>query len=136
MLIIEPLAQVIQDDTLSFLDIKSMLIKMEALALNPLITHQMRASFSFKWPKEGITCMGTTIQQDLDKLYNANYNKVIDKISADLNSWSVLPLRLSGRIESIRKNVLPRLLFLFQTLPLIPPKNMFTILDCLIFRII
>ncbi len=33
-------------------------------------------------------------------------------------------------------NVLPRLLFLFQTLPLTPPKKMFTILDCLISRFI
>lgn len=110
--------------------------KTEALALNPLITHQIRASFSFKWPKCGITYLGTTIPQDLDKLYNANYNKLIDKISADLNRWTVLPLSFSGRIESIRMNVLPRLLFLFQTLPLTPPKNMFTILDRLISRFI
>ncbi len=105
----------------------------EDLALNP---HQMRASFSFNWPKEDITYLGTTIPQDLEKLCNANYNKLIDKISADLNRWVVLPLTLSGTIGSIRMNVLSRLLFLVQTLPLTPPKNMFTILDCLISRFI
>ncbi len=74
--------------------------KTEALALNPLVTHQMRAAFSFKWPKDGISYLGTTITQNLDKLYKANYNKLIDKISADLNRWAVLPLTISGRIES------------------------------------
>lgn len=53
-----------------------------------------------------------------------------------LNRWAVLPLTISGRIESIRMNVLPGLLFLFQALPPTPPKNMFTILDCLISRFI
>lgn len=57
--------------------------KTEALALNLLITHQMRAAFSFKWPKDGISYLGTTITQNLDKLHKANYNKLIDKISAE-----------------------------------------------------
>lgn len=78
--------------------------------------------------------MGTTITQNLDKLYEANYDKLMDKISADLNKWAVLPLAMSGKIESIRMNVLSRLLFLFQTLPLSPPKSMFTVLDRLISR--
>lgn len=98
-------------------------IKTEALALNLLITHQMRASFLFKWPKEGIIYLGTTIAEDLDKLYKAIYNKSIYKISADLKRWAVPPLSLSGRTESSKMIVLPRLLFLFQTLPLIPPKK-------------
>ncbi len=57
----------------------------EASALNSFITYQMRASFPFKWPKDGITYSSTTIPQDLDKLYKANYNKLIDKITANLN---------------------------------------------------
>ena len=110
--------------------------KTEALALNSLTSHHIRAAFSFKWPKEGISYLETTITQNLDKLYKANYNKLIDKISADLTRWAVLPVSISGRMLSIRMNVLPRLLFLFQTLALSPPESMFTILDCLISRFI
>lgn len=88
--------------------------KTEALVVNSFTTFQMRASFQFKWPKNGITYLGTTIPQDLDKLYKANYNTLIDKITADINRWVVLPLTLSGRIECVMMNVLPRLLFLFR----------------------
>lgn len=69
--------------------------KTEALALNSLTTHQIIAAFSFKWPKEGISYLGTTITPNLDRLYKANYNKLI---SADLTRWAVLPLSISGRI--------------------------------------
>lgn len=41
--------------------------KTEALALNSLITHQVKASFSFKWPKKFITYLDTTIPHDIDK---------------------------------------------------------------------
>ena len=39
----------------------------------------------------------------IDELYKANYDQLIDKISADLKRWAVLPLTLSGRIESIKR---------------------------------
>lgn len=110
--------------------------KTEALAMNTLITQQIRDAFSFKWPKDGITYLGTTIPQNIDKLFDANFSKLINKISADLDRWNVLPLSLSGRIECIRMNVLPKLLFLFQALPLVLPNKTFTTLDRHISRFI
>lgn len=48
--------------------------------------------------------------------------------------WDVLPLTLMGRIETIRMNVLPRLLFLFQSLPVIIPSSTFKRLDKIISK--
>ena len=64
-----------------------------------------------------------SVPQSLHNLYDVNYNKIIQHISNDLERWSSLPLSLLGRVESIRMNVLPRLLYLFQMLPVEIPKR-------------
>ena len=48
--------------------------------------------------------------------------------------WSMLPLSLLGRVESICMNVLPRILYLFQMLPIEIPKS--KNLDKIIFKFI
>lgn len=110
--------------------------KTEALALNTHISPHIKASFHFRWPREGITYLGAKIPPNSDKLYEVNYIKLIKKITSDLDRWSMLPLSMAGRIESIRMNILPRLMFLFQVLPLTPPRSMFTLLDRLTSRFI
>lgn len=42
-----------------------------------------------------------------------------------IGRWSILQLDLSSRIEIMRMNVLPRLLHLFQTLPVMIPQRQF-----------
>ena len=78
--------------------------------------------------------MGINIPPELNelKLYHVNYVKLVQKIKKDLNRWATLPLTLIGRVETIRMNLLPRFRFLFQTLPVAPPKSMFIGIDCLI----
>ena len=48
----------------------------------------------------------------------------------------MLPLSLFGRIESVRMNILPRLLFLFQFLPILVPQSVFKLLEKLISKFI
>ena len=57
-------------------------------------------------------------------------------ISNDLDRWTALPLSLLGRVECTLMNVLPRLLHLFQMLPLEIPKSTFKKSDRLFSRFI
>lgn len=90
----------------------------------------------FKWSKEGIKYLGIYIPPFLHNLYETNYGKMIRCITSDFERWSVLPLSLIGRVESIRMNVLPRLLYLFQMLPVEIPQSTFDKLDKLISHFI
>lgn len=66
------------------------------------------------------------IIKDLTKLYEINYRILNQEIRKDLERWSVLTLDFSSRIEIIKMNVLPRILYLFQSLPIEIPNSQFT----------
>lgn len=46
-----------------------------------------------------------------------------------MGRWSNLPLSLARRINSVKMSVMPRFLFLFQTVPIFIPKSFFKDLD-------
>lgn len=110
--------------------------KTMAMAIGGRIPQSIRLESGFKWPEDGIRYLGIQIPLSLGKLYDVNYKSVIQNISKDLDRWSMLPLSLLGRVESVRMNVLPRLLYPFQMLPIDVPKATFDKLDKLISKFI
>lgn len=100
------------------------------------ISQTVKLQSGFKLPKDGIKYLGIQIPSSLENLYDANYKSMIQNISKDLDRWSTLPLSLLGRIESVRMNVLPKLLYPFQMLPIDIPKSAFDKLDRLISKFI
>lgn len=81
-----------------------------AIDINGTVPHSVKLQSGFKWSMEGIKYLGIYIPPSLQNLFDANYSKIIQNINNDLEQWSVLPLSLLGRVESIRMNILPRLL--------------------------
>lgn len=60
-------------------------------------------------------------------LYHNNYEIIWREIKKDLERWGNLRLSLLGRISVIQMNILPKMLFLFQTIPILhtlKPLNM------------
>ncbi len=59
------------------------------------------------------------------------------KIKLDIARWNLLPFfNMRSRIDSVKQNILPRLLFLFQSLPVSLPKKQFSEWDKLLSRFI
>ncbi|CAI5787440.1 Hypothetical predicted protein [Podarcis lilfordi] len=58
-------------------------------------------------------------------LFKNNYEPMWREIRKDLEMWGRLKLSFWGRINTIKMNVLPRLLFLFQTIPIIKGSRTF-----------
>lgn len=61
-----------------------------------------------------IKYLGVQIPRDLTSIYDKNYNPITVDIKADLN-----------RIEAVKMNILPRLLFFLQSLLVEIPSKQF-----------
>lgn len=103
----------------------------EAYAVNGFTPDQILCLSIFIWPDKGIKSLGISIPTSLEDLYKTNYTKLI----VDLRRRMILPLTLSGKVDTIVINILPRLLFPFQTLEVLVPESIFQQLDCLIFKV-
>lgn len=107
--------------------------KTQVLTFNYNPPLSIRTKYNWKWDAESIQYLGILLSRDFSKLYNINYGPLISKISSDIQRWNVVPfLSLSSRIESIRMNILPQMLYLFQCLPVKIPHKQFLEWDRLI----
>lgn len=58
-------------------------------------------------------------------LVEDNYNKVWQDIRKDIDTWHRLKLSWTGRMSAIKMCILPRLLFLFQNIPIVKGTSLF-----------
>jgi len=110
--------------------------KSEAMMISRRWLSQLDETTSFHWSKQGFRYLGIIITPETTKLFDANYNKLFKQVKNDLTQWEVLPLSLFGRIETVKMNLLPRLPFLFQSLPIRVPMSIFKMLNKLISQFI
>lgn len=76
----------------------------------------------FKFSPTGIKYQGIQVDANLENLYKLNFLKMLEKVETNFAHWMDLPLTLLGRINAIKMNILPKFLYLFQSLPIhIPP---------------
>ncbi len=75
--------------------------------------------------KSGFKYLGINITRSYTDLFKANYNPILKKLESDFQRWSVIYLSLAGKINCVKMNVIPRLLYLFQSLPIFLPKSLF-----------
>uniref|UniRef100_A0A8D0KPQ6 Reverse transcriptase n=1 Tax=Salvator merianae TaxID=96440 RepID=A0A8D0KPQ6_SALMN len=61
--------------------------------------------------------LGVWLTKENLALYQNNYVKLWSQIKQDLERWSKLKLSLLGRISVLKMNVLPRMMFFFQSIP-------------------
>lgn len=104
----------------SFSGYKINFTKSEAMPLGILNSKQapMR-SFPFKWSPEGINYLGIHVTPKFEQMYKLNFPPLFDRIQLDLERWNTLPITWMGRIALLKMNVLPRLLYPLQMVPVV-----------------
>ena len=110
--------------------------KSEAMMIAGDWPRQLDEMVSFRRSNQGFRYLGIILTPKITQLYSSNYDKLVKEIKKDLHKWNLLPLSFLGRIESVRMNILPRLLFLFQSLPIAVPPSLFKLIENIISKFI
>lgn len=84
--------------------------------LNVQKTQVISFNYNPSQVEKSVKYLGINILKELSRLAEVNYVAINKKIVADIHRWNLIPyLSLSSRTESIKMNVLPRVLHLFQS---------------------
>lgn len=81
--------------------------------------------FGFGSTLENITYLEVNIPQSYSKLFDLDFTALLKAVKKDLKRWNILPLFLAGRINTIKMNILPKFLYLFQFVPVLIRKTYF-----------
>lgn len=99
--------------------------KSEILPLSNFDYTEYQQRGPFKWSPSGIRYLGIMVDNNLKNVYKLNYLPLVSRIIEELQKWMNLPITLIGRINCIKMNLLPRLQYLFQSLPIPVPSSFF-----------
>lgn len=111
--------------------------KTQLLSYNYSPPEEIKSNYPLAWQTESFKYLGINIPKDLTKLFEQNYLPLHKKIKDDIARWNLIPFfSLSSRIDSIKMNILPRFLYLFQTLPIEINLNQFNEWDKMLSRYI
>ena len=98
---------------------------------------EIKNKYHLTWETECFKYLGVIIPNDLTELLQHNYSPIQKKIKEDMARWNLIPyLSFSSRIDSIKMNVLPKLLYIFQTLPIEISQKQFNEWDKILSRYI
>lgn len=79
----------------------------------------LKNSFKFEWSTLSIRYLGLNLTPKDEQLYQANYPPIYRKLESDLRNRVSYKMTWMGRINSVKMTLLPRLLYLFRSLPVL-----------------
>lgn len=91
-----------------------------------------QTNIQFKVVSDKFTYLGIQVTDKFERLFGANFDPLLTRTKQDLKRWSLLPLSMAGRVNSVKMNILPKFSYLFQCLPVYLTKTFFRKLDSLI----
>ena len=84
-----------------------------------------KTNFPFHWEEDSLTYLGIKLTPNLKDLYSKNFLPLLKNIKSDLLSWDKGFFSWFGRADIIKMNILPRILYLLQTIPIKIPSSFF-----------
>lgn len=78
----------------------------------------LKLNFPFHWNNSAIKYLGISLTSKFETFYTGNYPPMFRKLGQDLKTWSKQNLSWIGIINVVKMTMLPRLLYLFHSLPI------------------
>lgn len=100
--------------------------KSSILFLNKLERTNPTLQCPFTVAKDGLKYLGINITPLIKDIIPCNYDPIVAQVKDNLDRWMSLPLTIIGRINIIKMNILPKFLYLFQSIPLAPSPSFFS----------
>lgn len=99
--------------------------KTEALPIliSPSDLTTLQQNYSYNWCTKSLKYLGINLTASYSSLYQANFPSLFRDIDRLLRQWDTYPISLLGRINFLKMSILPRLLYLFETLPIPVPMS-------------
>ena len=116
----------------SFYGYKLNLQKSECFPLNIPPSDLQQLNLPINISRSGFNYSGVNITPSISALMAANFTPLLNQTKSDFQRWGNLPLTLTGRTNSVKMIILPRFLYLFQSIPIFLPKSFFQSLNKLI----
>ncbi len=92
---------------------------------NLTVPENLKKKYNLCWEAESLQYLGIILTKGLTKLAQLNYEPLFSKMKSDILRWNLIPFLNLNSINAVKRNVLPRLLYIFQTLPVEVNDNYF-----------
>lgn len=80
--------------------------------------------------------LGVGVHPTVSAISTKNFQHVSKSVEEDMERWLKLPISMSARISIIKMDILPRINFFSNMIPLPPPRNYWDNLNKIISRLI
>lgn len=74
--------------------------------------------------------------RQIKTIIEASYDPLTREVDDSLEKWTTMPISIFGRINIIKMSILPKFLYLFQSLPLPLPESFFKEINSIFSRFI